>query len=239
MQMSLITWSWFFLIIYTGGMIAIGVVGQRRVKHADDFATARGAYGPVFLAFAFAATIASGATFLGTPGLGYEWGTSTLWGNFLYPNHSWWSVVAILLSHIPLGLLPHIGNKLWALQDVGQQRTFIKLAFTFGLTLGMLGLAGLLGTALIRDWLGAAEFERIETGIAASIRSSVSGKAVLDDPVLSRHGTSQLSLLTDEEYEQGMQRIRSALAFAVQPPSVFQIDLRLFGTTAVKPKGSR
>ena len=27
--------------------------------------------------------------------------------------HSWWSVVAIFISHIPLGLLPHLGNKLW------------------------------------------------------------------------------------------------------------------------------
>ena len=62
--------------------------------------------------------------------------------------HSWWSIVAIFISHIPLGLLPHLGNKLWALKDVSQQKTFIKLAFTFGLTLGMLGLGGLLARAL-------------------------------------------------------------------------------------------
>ncbi|MAV36175.1 MAG: sodium:pantothenate symporter, partial [Planctomycetaceae bacterium] len=84
--MDLITWSWVFLIIYIGGMLAIGVVGQRKVKHADDFATARGSYGPVFLAFAFAATTASGATFLGSPALGYEWGLASQWGNVLYPT---------------------------------------------------------------------------------------------------------------------------------------------------------
>ena len=312
--MSLITWSWLFLIIYIGAMLAIGVIGQRRVKHADDFATARGSYGPVFLAFAFAATTASGATFLGSPALGYEWGLPTIWGTFLYPigvyfgvlismrliaasgnrfgnrsipeylgdryqsegirvlvavfslvlffylagqlvsglvmfeimlglsplwallitttvlsiyvvlggahadiltdgvqgcmmllvavvvivlfvtgfgvegstgglngllsivdnlaqqdenlvgvlnaetalYHSWWSIVAIFISHIPLGLLPHIGNKLWALKDTEQQKTFIKLAFTFGLTLGMLGLAGLLARAVLGDALYAA-----------------------------------------------------------------------------------
>ena len=261
----------------------------------DDFATARGAYGPWVLAFAFAATTASGATFLGGPGLAYEFGTATIWSNFLYPVgvyfgvlismrliatsgnrfgnrsipeylgdryqsdgirivisllslvlffyivgqlvsglvmfevmlgmpkmwalivtssvlliyvvmggahadiltdaaqgvmmlilatvvivlflfavgvdgnlaslisnldaqdenlvgplnkstpllHSWWSIACIPLAHLPLGLLPHLGNKLWALKDTGQQRTFIKLAFTFGLTLGMLGLGGL------------------------------------------------------------------------------------------------
>ncbi len=37
--MSLIAWSWLFLVIYIGGMLALGVIGQRRIKHADDFAT--------------------------------------------------------------------------------------------------------------------------------------------------------------------------------------------------------
>ena len=40
-------------------MVAFGVIGQRKVGNADDFATARNAYGPLFLAFAFAATTAS------------------------------------------------------------------------------------------------------------------------------------------------------------------------------------
>ena len=311
--MSLIAWSWLFLVAYIGGMLAIGVVAQRRVKHADDFATARQSYGPLFLALAFAATTASGATFMGTPGLSYEWGLPTIWGAFLYPTgvylgvliamrlvtasghrfgnrsipeylgdryqsegirvlvavfslllcfylagqlvsglvmfeillglpavwalgitatvllvyvvlggahadiltdgvqggmmllvaavviglfltgfgvaageagrggmvglidnlgaqdadlvglfnattplyHSWWSVFAILVSHVPLGLLPHLGNKLWALKNARKQRTFIGLAFSFGLTLGMLGLAGLSARALLGDALYA------------------------------------------------------------------------------------
>ena len=305
--MSLIAWSWLFLVIYIGGMLALGVIGQRRIKHADDFATARGSYGPVFLALAFAATTASGATFLGSPGLAYEWGLPTVWGNFLYPigvyfgvlismrliatagnrfgnrsipeylgdrygsegirilvsifslvlffylagqlvsglvmfetmlglppiwalvittmvlliyvslggahadiltdgvqglmmlglavvvivlfvfgigldggltgvldrmgeqdanlvgplnpdtplYHSWWAIIAVLFAHIPLGLLPHLGNKLWALRDTSQQKTFIKLAFVFGLTLGMMGLGGLLARALLGDALYA------------------------------------------------------------------------------------
>lgn len=293
------------MVVYISGMLAIGVIGQRRVKHADDFATARGSYGPIFLAFAFAATTASGATFLGGPGLGYQWGFASQWGNFLYPigvyfgvlismrliattgnrfgnrsipeylgdryqsegirimvsifslvlffylagqlvsglvmfeiflglspfwallitttvllfyvvlggahadiltdgvqgfmmlivaiivivlvlsgfgvdgglsglidrletqnsnlvqplnpesalTHSWWAIAAVLFAHIPLGLLPHLGNKLWALKGVGDQRRFIKLAFLFGLTLGMMGLGGLLARALLGDAL--------------------------------------------------------------------------------------
>ena len=62
--------------------------------------------------------------------------------------HSPWSIISILLAHIPLGLLPHLGNKLWALKGVEQQRSFIKLASLFGLTLGMMGLGGLLARAM-------------------------------------------------------------------------------------------
>ena len=63
------------------------------------------------------------------------------------------AIVAVLFAHIPLGLLPHLGNKLWALKDISQQRNFIKMAFTFGLTLGMLGFGGLLARALLGDAL--------------------------------------------------------------------------------------
>ncbi len=305
--MTLVTWSWIFLVLYIGLMVGLGIVAQRRVRHADDFATARGSYGPVFLAFAFAASTASGATFLGSPALSYEWGFAANWGNFLYPAglyfgvlicmrlvatagnrfgnrsipeylgdryqsdtmrvlvsilslvlffylagqlvsglvmfetmlglsqgwaliittvvllfyvvlggahadiltdgvqgfmmlllavvvivmviagygvdggfdgmkaslkaqdpnlvtplnpstplyHSWWSIAAIVFAHMPLGLLPHLGNKLWALKDTGGQKQFIRLAFLFGLTLGMLGLGGLLARALLGDALYA------------------------------------------------------------------------------------
>ena len=83
--MSLIQWSWIFLLIYIILMCFIGVYAQKKVKNADDFAIARGSYGPFFLALAYAATTASGATFLGLPALAYQWGTSSLWYIFLYP----------------------------------------------------------------------------------------------------------------------------------------------------------
>src|SRR5690606_22186778 len=60
-------------------------LGARRVSDADDFATARRSYGPLMLALAFASTAASGATFLGLPGLTYTYGFSTLWIAFCYP----------------------------------------------------------------------------------------------------------------------------------------------------------
>ena len=103
--MSLVTWSWIFLFGYMSLMVGIGVYAQRQIKHADDFATARGAYGPFFLALAFAASTASGATFLGSPAMSYEWGLSTLWMHFLYPVGVY---VGILIS---MRLVATSGNR--------------------------------------------------------------------------------------------------------------------------------
>ena len=69
--MSLYAWSWTFLVLYVAGMLSFGYIGSRRVSGADDFATARRGYGPQLLSLAFASTAASGATFLGLPGLTY------------------------------------------------------------------------------------------------------------------------------------------------------------------------
>ena len=306
--MDLTSWSWLFLTLYVGVMIAFGYVGSKRVTNADDFATARGSYGPFFLALAFAATTASGATFLGSPALAYQWGLPAVLGNFLYPislyfgvlismrliassgnrfgnrsipeflgdryqsdgirilvslfslmllfylagqlvsglvmfetmlglsnawalfittvvlmiyvtmggahadiltdgvqgammlvlgivvilmflfgvgfegglaevlekversdprhiavinpatpiYHSWWAITAILLAHLPLGLLPHIGNKLWALKAEEDQLRFVKLAFAIGLIMAMLVLGGVLARGLFGDALLAA-----------------------------------------------------------------------------------
>ena len=295
------------MVLYIGAMIGIGLFAQRKIQHADDFATARGGYGPFFLALAFAASTASGATFLGSPALSYEWGLAANWGNFLYPlgvycgilismrliatagnrfgnrsipeylgdryqseairimvsilslvlffylagqlvsgvvmfeimlgldsdwaliittvvlltyvvlggahadiltdgaqgalmlilaviviiltligygveggfsgmiddlqrqdpeltralntqtplYHSWWSIFVIAFAHMPLGLLPHLGNKLWALKDQSQRLQFVKLAALFGVTLGMLGLGGLLARVYFGDALYA------------------------------------------------------------------------------------
>ena len=313
--MSLFTWSWIFLLAYIALMLGIGWFAQRRIKHADDFATARSSYGPGFLAFAFAASTASGATFLGAPGLSYQWGFAANWSNFLYPlglyfgvlicmrlvaraghafgnrsipeylgdryqsdgirilvsllslvlffylagqlvsglvmfeillglpahwallitgavlllyvvlggahadiltdgvqgvmmlllavliivmfafgigveggfsglvaslrhqdpnlvtplnpntplYHSWWSLVAIVLAHMPLGLLPHLGNKLWALNSSDAQLSFVRMAFLFGLTMGMMAFAGLLTRAIV----GGALFNEGATPNAA------------------------------------------------------------------------
>jgi len=370
---DLIVWSWVFLFGYIVMMLVFGFIGQRKVANADDFATARNAYGPLFLAFAFAATTASGATFVGFPGIGYNAGLPALWSVFLYPigvylgvllclhmvsnsghefgsrsipeflgaryqsewirilvslfslslffylagqlvsgivmfeimlglppawalaitagvlliyvvlggahadiltdgvqgfimvgvgllvaalfltgygveggfsgmmeqleakdenlvgwlnkenvlYHSWWSVLAILLCHIPLGMLPHIGNKLWALKEPRQRRSFIRLAFTFGLILGMLGLGGILARVVLGEgvngnqalallfielfpsWFAAL----LGVGILAAVMSTADGLVVSSSQIIA-NDIYRLSLvprfrknLSDEEIE--------------------------------------
>ncbi len=298
-------WGWFFLVLYIVAMLGFGVLGMRRVRSSDDFATARGAYGPLFLAFALTATTASGGTFLGIPALGYSAGFSALWyavayplGTYLglivclrgirragaafgtrsmpeylgdrfdseamrilaalfsmlllfylagqllggavmfnkmmgvellpaliataiiimvyiviggahadiltdgvqgalmlalsiavvvmfvvgfgldggagslvanleaqdpaltmafHPTHpvlnSRWDVFALFILHVPLGLLPHIGNKLWALKSDRDQNRFIAYAFTFGMILPLITLGGILARAILGDSL--------------------------------------------------------------------------------------
>ncbi len=300
--MHLYTWSWFFLFCYVLIMIIIGIIGNNRVTNSDDFATARNSYGPLLLALAFASTAASGATFLGLPGLTYTYGLSTLWIAFLYPigiyigilisqrsiakfgnssgarsipeylgeryqseflrvsaaifslillfylagqlvaglvmfemmlgiPKSWaliittlvllayitfggahadiltdgaqgllmiflaimiailfilgvgsdglpnlvlklknddpqlvssfysgspitasiWSYISLVVAHIPLGLLPHIGNKLWALKNESSRSRFLILAFSFGMILPAITLGGALARGIFGD----------------------------------------------------------------------------------------
>lgn len=94
--MTLHTWSWLFLAGYVAMMLVFGLIGKSRVQHADDFATARHGYGPFFLALAFSATTASGATFLGIPGLAYQAGLSSLWLLIGYPVGTYIGVLICL-----------------------------------------------------------------------------------------------------------------------------------------------
>ncbi len=75
----------------------------------------------------------------------------------LHPTHplfdSWWDLFAIFVAHLPLGLLPHIGNKLWALRDNRDQVKFISISFVFGLLLPAITCGGILARALLGDEL--------------------------------------------------------------------------------------
>ena len=345
-------WAWVLLVAYLSAMIALGLVARTKVASGDDFATARRSYSPLFLAFAFAATVASGGTFIGFPAIAYEAGTAIIWAIVLYPAgvylgvlaclrlvtesghrfgsrsipeflgeryrsdavrilvslfslmlffylagqlvsgivmfevmlgldkhwallvttlvllvyivlggahadimtdgvqgavmvtlgivvlvlfllgggmdgglpallsdlrtqdsnlvgwinpayamyHSSWSLVALLLAHIPLGMLPHIGNKLWALESTRARHRFVCYAGAMSLALAMLGLGGLLARGLLPDtlddgnmalpalfielfpgWLAAL----VGVGVLAAVMSTADGLVISSSQIIA------------------------------------------------------
>ncbi len=74
-----------------------------------------------------------------------------------HPTHpildSWWDVFAFFMMHAPLGLLPHIGNKLWALKDDRDQNRFIVYSFAFGMLLPTIAFGGILARVVLGDAL--------------------------------------------------------------------------------------
>jgi len=67
---------------------------------------------------------------------------------------------------------------------------------------------------MILHWMKEAGFVGCERRIAARIEHDFIGRQVLSDPVLQKNGTSQLSLLTEDAFVNGMARIREALQWA-------------------------
>ncbi|MCZ0953009.1 MAG: hypothetical protein OXJ56_10505, partial [Rhodospirillaceae bacterium] len=78
-----------------------------------------------------------------------------------------WSFVSLVIAHIPLGLLPHIGNKLWALRDERARTGFLVMAFTFGLILPAITLGGALARGALGDSLLAGGAGGANTALPA------------------------------------------------------------------------
>jgi SAM-dependent methyltransferase len=81
------------------------------------------------------------------------------------------------------------------------------------------------GTVL--DWMALAGFERVSWRLVERILDDKVGATVLADPFLEKDATSQLALLPDEVYAQGLQRIRAALrkAETAEQSLVFPVDI--------------
>jgi SSS family transporter len=78
-------WGWVWVVVFLFIFVGMGAYGMSKTKTEEDFAVARSSYGPFMLAFAFAATIASGATFMSLPGMAYSKGFAVLWYPAVYP----------------------------------------------------------------------------------------------------------------------------------------------------------
>ena len=67
---------------------------------------------------------------------------------------------------------------------------------------------------MIQRWMKEAGFAMCERQSAGYIDHDFIGREVLDDPILQKNGTSQLSLLTDDAFQAGMARIKKAVQLA-------------------------
>lgn len=83
----------------------------------------------------------------------------------------------------------------------------------------------------VSAWMQAAGFEQIELREVERVEDLRQGRAVLADPFLPKHSTSQLALLSDEAYAAGVRRIEATLQDAeargktIIFPSEFSIEM--------------
>ena len=78
-------------------------------------------------------------------------------------------------------------------------------------------------------WMRSAGFKHLWLDTVEEIHDPKVGEAVLEDPFLQKTTTSQLALLSEQAYRQGLDRIRQDLEHAAQQGTTmtFQVDLKL------------
>jgi ubiquinone/menaquinone biosynthesis C-methylase UbiE len=113
---------------------------------------------------------------------------------------------------LTIGLDPHCGDDRWWVYDF----------FPAALEADRLRY---LSTPMIRAALTAAGFREPATEIAQRIPAELSFEAARAQGFVDRRSTSQLMVISDDEYELGSRRL-----YAEQP--VLRADLRLWATTA-------
>ena len=110
-----------------------------------------------------------------------------------------------------VNLDPHIGRDQWYLYD-----------YFDGVKDADLQRFPSSGTLL--DWMLAAGFARAEWRVAEHIHQEFIGREVLDNPFTQKGGSSQLALLGDDAYGEGLSRIHAAIAAGDDTSPIFVTD---------------
>ena len=119
---------------------------------------------------------------------------------------------------LTIGLDPHTGLDTWWIYD------YFPGALTADRT-------RYLPAATIRELLEDAGFVDAETEVAQHMPAAIPFALAVERGFVDRRATSQLMVIADAEYEEGLQRVR-----AEQP--ILHANLRLFATVARTPPGS-
>jgi ubiquinone/menaquinone biosynthesis C-methylase UbiE len=96
-------------------------------------------------------------------------------------------------------------------------------------------------TRQIRAWMMDVGFVDVRTFLVQHSPARLSARAALEEGRLARHMTSQLAVLTDEQYQHGIDRIRQAVDAADAQGNELNLiaDLRLYGTYGAVPHSNR
>ncbi|GBC78498.1 Sodium/pantothenate symporter [bacterium HR08] len=154
------------LLLYSGGLILLGLLASRSVRTAADFFVARRGLGSgVLLATLLAANIGAGST-VGAAGLGYRFGLS-----------GWWWVGSAGVGSLILAFI--VGPKIWEvaaqrdLYTVGdylEYRYGRKVRGTIAVILGIGALAILAG-----QWIAVAWILNVVAGVSKPVGCLLGG----------------------------------------------------------------
>lgn len=123
-----------------------------------------------------------------------------------------------------IGMDPHIDEHQWSLYDYFQGTREVDLA-------------RYPSAESIRGWLVGAGFEQVTCGIAERMRRSLPWREALRSHFLQKDGTSQLALLTDEAYAEGIRRVEADLLRAEEGGRTLEyvVDISLAVVTGRAP----
>jgi hypothetical protein len=90
----------------------------------------------------------------------------------------------------------------------------------------------------IRHWYEAAGLRQCTTVLAQHMQIEMPARDALERRIITREATSQLTLLSDAEYDAGIARIWDDIraAEARGEALALQADLRIYGTSATRPE---
>jgi ubiquinone/menaquinone biosynthesis C-methylase UbiE len=129
---------------------------------------------------------------------------------------------------LSVGLDPHSGTDQWHIYDYFKESLDIdRQRYP--------------SSGTLREWMSAAGFEDCLTQEAEHWIIRLPAREALAQGRLEKAATSQLSVLTDAEYQQGIQRIRAEMErMEAKGETLFlTVDLRLYGTSGSVAKYAR
>jgi ubiquinone/menaquinone biosynthesis C-methylase UbiE len=93
-------------------------------------------------------------------------------------------------------------------------------------------------SAQIHTWLHALGFENVRTEMIQHQPASLAARAAIEQGRLGKTVTSQLAILSDEEYRRGLDRVTAAMESAEDRGESLELhaDLRLYATFASVPR---